>query len=171
MATLNEILQLSTLVTQKLIENEGLITPEISKMLEITEEGLPAKVDAYSAILDRLEMESTYLKEKANEFTKAASQLKDANIRLKARMKEAMIQHGLLELKGKDERFVISPSRSAVEITDSKMIPAKYKTQRTVVEEVIDKDAIRASLERGEPIGGVELRPVFALKRFVNKGN
>jgi hypothetical protein len=169
MATLNEILQLTNLVTQKLLENSGLITPEISKLLDITEQGLPSKVDAYSAVLDRIEMDAGYFNEKAKEYRNASSQLSDAAVRLKARMKEAMITNGLLEIKGNDERFVLSPGKSAVEVVDQTIIPAKFKSEKITVETVIDKDALRAELEKGALVKGVELRPVFSLRRYINK--
>lgn len=165
---LTELLELQNSVTQKLLENGGLIEGEIEKMLEITEKGLPAKIDNYSLVLDRLEQESKYFKSIADRYRDAASVLNDAHTKLKDRLKMAMLEHGLLELKGREERFALSPAKGSLEVDETK-VPEEFKKTTILVE--VDKEKIREKIKEGFAVPGCEMKPNFALKRYVNKGN
>lgn len=161
--TLHSLLALSNEVGLKLLESGGEITPDIESHLQITEQQLPQKVDSYSFVLDRLDADAAFFQMLAEEYKEKAKHLKDAHQRLKDRLKDLMLHHGVMELKGERHKFKLSPSRSAIEIENEALVPREFKIQ--VVTEKVNKEALREKLEKGESVPGVELRPTFSLRK------
>jgi len=157
--------QLSASVESKLLEAGGEFTPEIEAMLAVVNETLPAKVDAYKAVMDRLDLASEFYSDKAKQYQTAAKSCSKAIERLKDNIKYAMHTLDTKAVEGVDFKFTLAEMASKVVVTGE--VPREY--MREVVKLEPDTDAIRSALVMGEKLPFAELKEVFALRSGIRK--
>lgn len=150
----------------KLIESDGELTEDMEKALATLETSVPAKLDSYYLIMERLEAEAEYFKSRAEEFSMAAKQMTAARDRLKKNIKFAMENSGVAELAGNDYRFTLSKSKPRLIIQDE-LVPDDYKVEVVTIE--IEKDRIADHLREGLVIPGCRFEPVMSFRSSVNK--
>lgn len=165
--TLPQLMALSREVFDAIIENQGALTPEIEAALAHVETNLPEKIDSYAFILDRLEMEEVYWKEKAEKYARIAKGCSSTMSFLKDRIKQVALENGKTELLGHDNKFTLVNSKPSVEINNEELIEAIYKKE--VVTYKIDKKKIEEDLKLGLPVAGASLRETKALRLTANK--
>ena len=167
MATLNELITNSSNTINKIIENGGELTPELSAEMETLETALETKVDNYALFMDRLKNEITYFKSKSKEFTTVEKTLKNLDANLKDRIKYAMGEMKKTELRGDNYRFKLSDTAGKLVISDEKLIPDKYKTETVIVE--IDNETMKNDLRNGIDIAGAYLEKTKSLRKYISK--
>jgi hypothetical protein len=168
MKSLKELIEESKAIEDQLVETAGELTPELEKSLSEIELKLPEKIDRYAYFLERVEFEANRLGEKADEYYKACANLTALTKRLKDNVKYQMISQGLLELKGKEERFTLTRGKPSVVIENESMVPLTLMV--TTVVQRPAKDKIKEILEAGDRVSGCKLEPTLILKRSLNRG-
>lgn len=164
--TLKSLLQLSNSLVEALVENEGALTPELEEMLSKLEIKVPQKIDAYSNLMDRLDAEGDYWKEKADFYASIARACRNTKERIKENLKAVMIENGAKEVKGNDVKFQLRNSKPSLVIDESKIDQA-YKNQ--VVSWVVDKKRIEEELKNGIKVDGAELKETLSLYNVANR--
>lgn len=163
--SLVRLVELSVSVETKLLESGGELTPEVEEMLEVVAEELPAKVDSYKAVMDRLALSEEFYSDRAAEYKKAAKACEKAIERLKDNVKFAMRQLDAKAIEGQDTRFTITEMASKVVLTD--VVPELFMKQ--VIKYEPDIDAIRSALVMGDKLPFAKLQEVFALRSGIRK--
>lgn len=171
LASLRELVAFSSAVEMKLIESGGEITAEVEKHMDMLSfvqgEALPAKVDAVQHVLIRFETLADEWKKRAQEIAAVAKGIDSARDRLKDYVKQAMLDNATDELLGGEYRFKLQKVKPRLIIRDEERIPVQYIKQ--VISSVIDKDMIRADLDKGNSVAGAELESSFGLRAYANK--
>ena len=157
--------QLAVQVEQALLEAGGELTPEVEALLAVVQENLPAKVDSYRAVLDRLDLAGDYYADKAKQYQAAAKSCAKAVDRLKDNIKAAMLAMDAKTIEGEDFKFTLSSMAPKVVLTGD--IPDAF--QRAVIEYKPDTEAIRAALDAGQALTFAQLQPVVALRAGIRK--
>lgn len=152
-------------IEKMLIESGGEVNEEIEKFLTITHSELAEKVDGYQNVIERFEALEDHYKARAEFFRTVSGQCKTVAQRLKDNIKYAMQEMGVVEIKGNDIRFKLSPTKGRVIIEDANMVPVEFKEE--VIETKIDDKKIREALEQGE-VRGARLEPGFSLRTYAN---
>ncbi len=152
---------------QQLIESVGEMTPEMEAALLQLEIELPTKVDRYAGFMDRLNLEAQQLSQKSQRYSKASSALSNLAEKLESNLKKIMVDKGLEELRGKEEKFKLVGGKGKIIVESVNNLPEKYKRSEIIVEP--RKDELYAALKKGEIIKGVTIEPTRVLKRSVNK--
>lgn len=148
-------------------ESQGEISPEIESRMAIIEQNIPEKIDAYCYVMDKLEAESKFWKEKSEEAESISRKFASQGEYMKKRIKGYMAEHNLKELVGNESKFTLSKAVSSVTIYDSTHIPDQFI--REVVTYVPDKKHLKEALEEGLEIAGCRLDGGAALRRMPNK--
>ena len=164
--TLRELVQSSQSIVEALIESGGELTPEMDAQLQNLEVNLPAKIDGYASIMDRMEMEEAYWKAKAETLRSVAKGCANVRERLKESLKYAAQQMSASELVGNDVKFKISNSKPRL-IVDETLLDDAYKMHVTTIE--VDKKKIEEDLKIGVPVVGAHLSPTHSIRAYVNK--
>jgi hypothetical protein len=167
MSTLNELLDLSREIENRLIEADGLITPDIEALTNILDVSLPEKIDGYAIVIDRMEANAEWFKAQAYKYALVQKGLERASENIRTRLKEIMIQREVADLAGNTERFKLSPSKPRLLIGDETKIPTQFLIETKTISP--DKDAIRAALTKGDKVESCVLEPSFSLRRYVKK--
>lgn len=148
-------------LAEQIIENGGEITPEQETALAINKESLEVKAVKYGYVIKEVEDDISAI----DREIKRLEDLKKPKVNLIAKLEEtvsnAMKTYGIEEIKLQNLKIYFHPSTS-VDITDEKLIPAKYKKKETVVK--IDKKAMLADLRAEKKIKGAELRKNSTIK-------
>lgn len=163
--TLASLAQLSAAVETAILEANGELSPEVEAMLTVVTETLPAKVDAYKAVLDRLDLASEFYAGKAKQYQTAAKSCTKAIDRLKDNIKYALVQMKASAIEGQDFKFTMSEMASKVVISGD--VPKEY--MKEVIKLEPDTDAIRSALVMGEELPFAHLQPVYALRSGIRK--
>ncbi len=166
--TLTEILASSNRLESLLIENGGELTPEIEKEFFQLELSKAQKVDGYSFMIQRLNMNCDYWAAKAAVYSNIAKSCRNAQARLKDRIKYTMIETKTDEVCGKESKFKICNAAKRL-VIDSNLVPRKYKMEVTTI--VDDKVRIKADLLVGKKIKGAELQGGKQLRMTSKKVN
>lgn len=153
-------------LSRMLAETGGEITPEIESLMSNVDVKLPEKVDGYAVVMERLELEAKYWKDKAASYSLMAKSLASLQDKLKERLKEAIKALGVDEIHGNDVRFKLSGVKPALVLDESKLDPSYLMT---VTETVPDKERIRAALQEGAEISGASLVQSVSLRSYLNK--
>lgn len=153
-------------IGQLIAQAGGEITPEIDAMLVKVETGIPAKIDAYHFVMDRLEADENYWKTKAKEFNKIAAAHGNARERMKDAIRLAMQTLGVNELVGIDSKFTMTKNQGALEIDKAALDPAYTMTVTKTTQEP-DKERINAAIKDGFTVAGVTFKPT--IRPVVNK--
>src|SRR5574343_1165800 len=138
-----------------LIENEGLLTPELETALQINQEQLQAKGIQYGYVIKSIESECEIIDAEIKRLTQLKKVRENAVERLKMTLKGAMECFGVLELKTPTIKVNFRKSES-VEITDFDALPKEYITVKTT--EMPNKTEIKQAIKEGKVITGAELR-------------
>ena len=152
-------------VEQALLESGGELTPEIESMLAAVETAIPAKIDNYKNIIDRLTLSGEFFEDRAKAYQAAAQGCAVAVDRLKDNIKYAMNSQGLTSIQGNEFKFSLSKMPSKVVLKDN--VPAEYMKQSIKFEP--DMEKIREALAMGEELPFAEIREVHALRGSIRK--
>lgn len=149
-----------------LIESEGAITPELEAWLAQIDVSLPAKVENYSLLMDRMEALSDFYKSRADMLTKMARAANSVIERCEANLKIAMEKMQVDEIKGIDVRYKLQNSKPTVVIENEDLIPGEYTTIVPIKKH--DKTRMAEDLKMGVPVSGARLEAGKHLRRFAN---
>lgn len=163
--TLRDLVKSSQSIVEALIESGGELSPEMEAQLQNLEINLPAKIDAYASVMERMEMEEEYWKQKAEVLRSVAKGCSNVRERLKESLKYAAQSINATELIGNDVRFKISNSKPKL-VLDGPIDPA-YVIQVTTTE--VDKKRIEEDLKIGVPVEGARLVETKSIRAYVNK--
>jgi len=167
--TLNSLMAAQHELLEALVASDGELSAEMESKLAQLEVSVPAKLDSYYLIMERLDSEAAYFKSRAEEFAMAAKQMGSAKERLKDNLKFHMQSNALKELAGVDYKFTLSNSKPSVLIHNEELIPKEYCKEVVMVK--IDKDKIREDLSLGVPVAGASLVEGVSLRSSINKSN
>lgn len=148
-----------------LVETGGEMTPEIEAALINIDSRTPDKIDAYAIIMERMDMESKYWKDKAKYMSAVGKACENVKEKLRSNIKYAMQELGKRELAGRDVRFVLSPSKPTLVIKEE-FLDAKYF--KTEVVKTPDKKAIEEALLLGEDVEGAMVVESYSLRQYAN---
>jgi Siphovirus Gp157 len=165
--TLIQLVQSSQSIVEQLIESGGELSPELSLALSNLEVQLPAKLDSYAFILEKLEAEEDFWKQKAKAMQAVAKGCSNVRDRIKENLKLAALEMKADELVGNDFKFKFSNSKPKL-IIDESALDKAYTMQ--VVTTEIDKKRIEDDLKLGVPVVGAHLEETKAMRVYANKG-
>jgi Siphovirus Gp157 len=151
----------------RLLESGGELTPIIEEAFSEASVARERKVDAYAAVLARLESFANERRVEAEANMRLARGAEKTAEYLKSNLKRAMLTLDICKLEGVKNRFSISRIVSKL-VIDEHMIPKDYMRVTTV--QTVDKEAIRSALELGKEVPGASLEPNWRLnKTFSSK--
>lgn len=131
---------------------EGEITPEIEDRLIITQNDLKHKSIAYREVIAKKEVENTVIDQEIKRLQALKKRNQNKINALKASIVSAVNLFG--EFSAGFVRFGVRNSQ-AIHIENVKLLPPKYKNIEVLFK--ADKVALRAALNNGEEIDGVQL--------------
>jgi hypothetical protein len=153
-------------IVRQILESGGELTEVLETAFDGVGQELATKCDRYAFMIERLQSEETFWKEKAEAYSKVAKSCKTLRERLNDNIKFAMLSMETKEIAGDEMRFVLSKLAPKVVLNEEK-IPDAWKM--VVTERVPDKDRIKAALIDGMPVEGAALEPVYSLRKYVSK--
>lgn len=154
-------------LVEAIVKSEGEITPELEEELLTLKEATNAKIETYSWIMDRLESEATYWKQKAEQFSKISRGLDNAREKMKDRLRSYMELTNQPSLTGIDVEFRLVKGADKVEI-DAEKQPMDFP-EFTRITATWDKDKIKHALQAGSKLNGIRLAPSIYVKKFPKK--
>lgn len=163
--TLSDIVFQVSEITNQIVESRGELSPELEAKLSEIDLSLARKVDSYSGVIERLDMEAEYWDRKAKEMKAIADSHKKLKESLRTRIKDAMRVMGKNEILGNDVRFKLVRSQPRLVIKDEKDIPAEFQ----VVSWEIDREKLKRALVSEMKIPGAELEESYSLRTFAKK--
>lgn len=149
-------------IERELILNGGQITPELEKEMDDLSNQLAVKIDGYDYKMAMLEAKAIVFKMKSDELLKISQGLNKCVDTMRSRIKFAMLNMNVKEIKGERIRFVLSSAKAKLIIDKNAQLPDKYK----LISYSEDKDKIRADLESGVQIEGCRLEPSWKLNDY-----
>ena len=167
METLPTLVTKSQSITNQIIENGGELTPELEEQLDNVTLDVGEKIDNYNFVMERIKIEETYWKSKADQMTRIARGCKNMRDRMKTSIKEAMKAMDTKEVEGFNYRFKLTNVKPKL-IVDEAMLPVKY-TKEVITHEA-NKERIREDLTEGIGVRGASLEQGHALRIYPNKG-
>lgn len=165
MSSLFSLTQAALELEMLILRNQGELTPELEKELELTQENVKHKVDNYFHIIESLDAKVKALNDIGAKYYDASLVLRGTIKRLKDNLRTHMNTLGLARVEGNLVSYKFSEKQSAVIIEDEKVIPQDYLLTKTVHSP--DKERIRAALELGIPVPGCRLEPTMRVE--INK--
>lgn len=173
--SLNELLEHQSALLRQIVDHEGEITEELEPLLAEVSAALLQKVDAYKFLLDRLEAEENFFKQRADFFSRTTKKVKAVRENLKDRLKFALRELPSHELKGEEHRFLLAPGKAKVVLAEGKKAESLLGTEheRFVRKKEIyefDKTAIAEALESGEELPFASLAEGWTLRDYANTG-
>jgi len=165
--TLINLITESSEIVNEIISNGGELTEEIEQSLEQNNINLAAKLDNYAYLWERLEVEASYWKAKADEFSRVAKSVKTVNATLKSRLKFAMVESEKAEMVGNDFKFKLAKTSGKLVVEDQSLIPKEFIT--TTVIETVDNAKLKEALNAGQDIAGASLLKEPSLRKYAAK--
>lgn len=150
-ATLYEIIDEFQALDALLEESGGEVTPEIEAWQAEYGALLEQKTDAIAGYLRSLEATEKAHKAEKDRHGEREQVAKNKQKRLKAMVQLQMERSGRDEFKGRLFSLKLQKNGGAAPITYLVADPEKYPADCRVVTPTIDKDAVRAKLEAGDP--------------------
>lgn len=138
-------------------QETGEIDAEITNQLALTRENLQVKAIDYAYVIKSFDDEIEIYDKEIARLNERKKQLQATKERLKDTVSQAMLDFGIVEIKGQTVKMNFRESES-VEIVDERLLTEQYL--RTKVEP--DKVAIKKALKNGEDVQGA---------RLINKSN
>lgn len=169
MSSLIQLIDTASALERALVQSGGEVTPDIEKMLEVTDVQLPEKVDSYALVIDRMDSIERFYKTKAEMYLSLAKSAANVSSRCEANLKTAMQALGTTEIEGFDIRYVLVNSNPACVIEDESLIDGAYKITETVTK--VDKKRLAEDLKLGVPVPGAKLERGQSLRRYLNTPN
>lgn len=165
--TLREIVAASSRLTELLAESNGELTAEMEEVFASIDLKTQDKIDGYYAVMKRMEMEGQHWAERAQNLLKIAKSCDAVADRLKSSILFAMQTMGVDEIKGREVRAKLSPTKGRL-VIDEKELPTDWKLQE--VRWVADKERVRAALESLEEVPGAKIEGGVSLRFYPKKG-
>ncbi len=165
--SLREILEVASNIENMLVESQGEITSEIEAALAIKDINLPAKVDSYGFVMDRMASVADFYKQKAKFFERLAKAADSVVERCEDNLKASMQTLRVDEILGNDIRFKLQKSNPSVVINNEDLVDKIYKNEKITVS--IDKKRIAEDLKIGVPVAGAHLEQGFSLRKSANR--
>lgn len=162
--TLFDVITTAAAIEALLIESDGEITEDIEKMLVVKDVQLPAKVDSYGVVMDRMKMIQEFYEEKAKRYKNFANAAQVVQERCKENINHAMNSLDTKELSGWETKFRLMRSAPSCNIVDESAVPELYKTQ--VITTKIDKKLILEHAKIGANVPGVEIEQKEYVRKF-----
>lgn len=168
MITLQSMLAESNSIESSLEASEGEITPELEARLATLDSELPEKVDIYGFIMDRIEMEAAFWKEKASEADALCKRHTKLLAAFRERLKHMMITNEKETLQGNQTKFKISPCKPSLVVTNEETIPTNYFDEKVMLK--LNNAKLKADLESGIKIDGADLIGGVSLRKTSKTG-
>lgn len=165
--TLKDILNTVAEIEAQIESTKGELTPELESALTKTQVNLLSKVDAYFAVMERLDLSVEFWKRKEDEAKAVRKSLENAVESFKERLKMTMLNMDQKTLVGDEIIFTLSPTRGRVEIVDQVAAETNYGEQ--VVTTKVNLDRIRKDLENGIDLGAAKILQTYSLRTKANK--
>jgi len=162
MTNLYELICESKSLLSKLEENGGELTSELEAALIVHLGQVTQKVDNYALLMERVELDAQYLRQKAAAIESKARSLENLHKRLKDLVKQAMLQFDQNTLEGEHSKFVLVRSNPKLEINEE-LLPPRWLMEKISL--VPDKEMIKEELAQGKTIPGARLLTSFALRK------
>lgn len=166
--SLRSLVAQATIIQNALVDSGGQLTPEIESQLSDIDVRMPIKIDGYAVIMERLDLESDYWKQKADLYYQISKGCQLARERLRMSLRFAMDALEVEELKGVDVRFKLSRTKPALSINEQ-LLDSGYLIAKTI--SVPDKKRIEEDLKNGLSVEGAKLIESTSLRVYANKGN
>lgn len=153
--SLNDLVVISSVIKQILVEKNGEIDEETELMILETSNKLQNKADTYKFVIDDMTSESEVWKKRSDEFLRISKSFKTCVERMKGSLEFACKALDTTELQGSDYYWKLQSSKPSIVIEDETKVPGKYKE---IVQTInINKDLILADLKAGIVIDGIKL--------------
>jgi len=162
-----QIVNDSVAIVNQIIENGGIMPPELEETFSQMSIDLQAKLDAYAYIWERLDMEEEYWKAKAREFDRIQKSIGNARDRLKELLRFSMEKLEVKRAEGKEFRFLLKDTSGRLVIDDEALIPGHYKA--IIRETFIDKADIKTDIKAGNVVPGAHIEYTPSLQKFANR--
>ncbi len=159
MTTLRNLLVESAQLEEQLISTCGELTPELEESLALRDIHITSKVANYMLLLDRIEMEADHLYSRGQKFLMASKSLTGLRERLLSRVRQQMIEHGLTELDGLDEKFKLAANKGKLMVSETAEIPKSFFVE--TISSELDKTKLKDAVQRGEIFSGVSIVPTL----------
>lgn len=157
---LMQALSLAIGIESKLMESGGEITPEIMELIEIKDEILINRIDAYAHAIKRLESRSMELNELIGQYEKIETSIHNAAIKMKERVQFVLDSLEVNELQGREFKFAKQRGAPKTEVFDESLIPKRFFK----ITEHLSKSDIAESLKKGETVPGARLVENYHLR-------
>lgn len=156
-----QIMVLSELIT----EAQGEVTAEVETAMNYLSQQLENTTDLHAFLIERLEVEAEFQRNKARVHTAKARRTEAALERVKSRVKAIMLDLKSKRLTGRRSGFLLKKSKDKVVIDETKFpsVAARPDLYKEKKEYVVDKQAVLDCLVKGETIRGACLEEVYAL--------
>ena len=150
--SLYEIAEDQRLLNEMLEANGGELTPEIEEAMQITEENMTAKAEAYGATIAEYDAQAEICASEIKRLMAYKKTCENVSKRMKERLSDAMLAFNTEKLNAGTFRFSFRKSTS-VAIDDETLIPEQYfKVERT-----LSKKELSEALKGGVMIAGARL--------------
>ena len=154
-------------LNEYLIMSGGEITSQIGQAIDEIEMKEAAVVDTVVSTLERLKKDQDYFNEKRALYQKLKMGCEEVRRQLRTRVMKAMSSMDVKEIKGRDQRFVLTDCSQSLEVFDPKSVPAPYLMEVTTW--VPDKERIKMALKTGLEVPGCRLAGGSQLRTYVNR--
>ena len=166
---LHELVLSSKNIIDSLIQNGGELTPELEIELQNMEKELSYKSDKYNYVIERLDLEEKYWKDKAAIYNNVSKSCKKMKEKIKERIKEAMKAMNKKEIEGMDFKFKLVKQGKAVDIDNEDHIPPAFFNEE--ISYKLDKKRLIEALQVEGNIKGCHLRDVLSLRIYPNRSD
>lgn len=130
----------------------GEINPEYIKALTFSKNELEAKAIDYGYVIKSFDDEIELYDKEIKRLTERKKQLQTIQKNIKQNITDAMIEFGIVEIKGKLLKMNFRTSQS-VEVYDIDLLDERFKRYKVEV----DKMAIKEAIKNGEIVEGARL--------------
>lgn len=154
-------------IEQAILANDGELTPEIEKMLDLSTGDMKSKVDSYKHVMDAIDWRAAYFKSIKDQAAAAQKTFDGLKDRLKNNLKFCATKLKTDDLRGHDWRFKISTLKPKI-VFDGTPVPPEFCKEVVTKTMAPDRDAIEKALLLGEAVPGAAFEEVQSLRSYVN---
>ncbi len=166
MSSLPQIISEYNAIMEIIYGNDGEISEENDKALALISEKAAQKVDGFKFILDKLESESEFWKQEAEERAKMAKAVLSTRDKLEEFLKKTMEANGLKELGGESFKAKLQPTQGQI-VYDDNLIGPEYMIETKTY--TVDKKKVRQDIDQGKNVVGAQLKPGVSLRFYKAK--
>lgn len=167
MKNLRQLAKVRNEILGRIYDLGGELTPELESLLSISSDNQAEKVDQTKYVLDLLDKDESYLKEKAEEYSTAAKRIHNAKKRIKSSLVFVMKELNLKEIQGNDYKFKLVNTIGRLVIDDEEKVPQEFKT--VVQEAVIDNDRLKGEILLGRDIPGAHVENGSSVRSYLSR--